>query len=233
MKPVEITWITDRAPDAVHALALEWMQDDERRRHDRFAFEHTRAEYRLARWLVRTALSRHAPVDPAAWRFVANAHGRPAIAAPACDLRFNLTHTPGLLAIAIAEGREVGLDAEDATRPGALESIAHRYFAPRELADLLALPDAHARRERFFALWTLKESYIKARGLGLALPLDSFAFSWQGQRLDFACDARAADEPARWHFRQYRPTARHRLALATERGNGDAPEPRLRFVPFT
>jgi 4'-phosphopantetheinyl transferase len=225
MSDVEVTWITDRAPGAIHDLALDWMQPEERARHDRFAFEHSKAEFRLARWLVRTTLSRHAPVEPAEWRFETNAHGRPAIARahglPA--LRFNLTHTPGLLAIAVAHGREVGLDAEDTWRPGETVGIAHRFFAPAELSALLALEAEHDRHERFFALWTLKEAYIKARGLGLALPLDCFAFTWPETGLAFSCDPRAGDDPSRWHFTRHRPTPRHALALAVERQGDEVP----------
>ncbi|MNS48137.1 4'-phosphopantetheinyl transferase sfp [compost metagenome] len=234
MSDVEVSWITDRAPAAIHDLALDWMQPDERARHDRFAFEHSKAEFRLARWLVRTTLSRHAPVAPADWRFETNAHGRPAIARAhgLPDLRFNLTHTPGLLAIAVARGREVGLDAEDITRPGETIGIAHRFFAPTELEALLALPDEADRHERFFALWTLKEAYIKARGLGLALPLDSFAFTWREDGLAFSCDARAEDESTRWHFTRHRPTPRHALALAVERQGGEPPVVAWREVTF-
>lgn len=226
MSDVEVTWIADRAPAAIHDLALAWMQPEERARHDRFAFEHSKSEFRLARWLVRTTLSRHAPVDPADWRFETNPHGRPAIARAhgLPELRFNLTHTPGLLAIAVARGREVGLDAEDTLRPGETVGIAHRFFAPPELDALLALEDEADRHERFFALWTLKEAYIKARGLGLALPLASFAFSWREDGLGFLCDARAGDDPARWHFTRHRPTPRHAMALAVERRDGDIPK---------
>lgn len=226
MTAVEVTWVTDDAPSDAHALALAWMQPDERARHDRFAFEHTRAEFRLARWLVRTTLSRHTGVDPAAWRFAANAYGRPEIVGPEAHRgwRFNLSHTPGMVAIAVAHGREVGLDVEDTWRPGDLLGIAPRYFAAPELSDLTALPDEAEQLDRFFQLWTLKESYIKARGMGLALPLDAFWFGWRGPEVHFGCDARANDDPARWHFTEVRPTRRHRLALAAERLGGDRPE---------
>ncbi|HXJ36899.1 MAG TPA: 4-phosphopantetheinyl transferase, partial [Candidatus Eisenbacteria bacterium] len=50
---------------------------DERVRHARFRLPATRRQHLVARALVRTVLSRYAAVEPGAWRFVANAHGRP------------------------------------------------------------------------------------------------------------------------------------------------------------
>lgn len=229
MSEVRVAWIpAAEAPPEAHALGLAWMQPEERAKHDRFAFEHSRAEYRLARWLSRAQLSRLAPVPPEAWRFEPNAHGRPEIVAPEArrGLRFSITHTPGLVAVAIAEGREIGLDAEDAGRAGDFLGIAHRYFAPSELAGLRALPDEAARRERFFELWTLKEAYLKARGVGLGLPLDCFAFGFEADGLSFACDARAGDEAGRWRFWRHLPTPRHRLAVATAGPAGGGP-PRI------
>lgn len=227
MSEVRVAWTpTADAPPEAHALGLAWMQPEEREKHDRFAFEHSRAEYRVARWLSRMQLSREAPVPPEVWRFAPNAHGRPEVVAPAAQrsLRFSITHTPGLVAVAIARGGEVGLDAEDAGRAGDFLGVAHRYFAPSELAELRALPDPAARLERFFALWTLKEAYLKARGVGLGLPLDCFAFGFGANGLSFACDARAGDDAGRWGFWQHRPTERHRLAVATTiRGADDGP----------
>lgn len=71
-------------------------------------------------------------------------------------------------------GRDVGVDVEEVRPTFGGEAIARRFFAPEEVATLLDLPEA-ARTLAFFHGWTRKEAYIKAQGLGLALPLDSFA----------------------------------------------------------
>ncbi len=100
---------------------------------------------------------------------------RSSIGPPACpDLRFNISHTDGLIACAVTIGREVGVDVEHVGRR-LTHDVAGRFFAPREVADLRALPDDEQQRV-FFDYWTLKEAYIKARGFGLALPLGDFAF---------------------------------------------------------
>src|SRR6185436_18685723 len=91
-------------------------------------------------------------------------------------LHFNLTNTRGLVACAVSVAHaEVGVDAEALDRSGETVAIADRYFSTEEVRALRALPES-AQRQRFFAYWTLKESYIKARGLGLRLPLDQFSF---------------------------------------------------------
>ncbi len=69
-----------------------------------------------------------------------------------------------------------GVDVEHCARTVSPLELAPTVFAEAELARLAAETDAAAQRERFFAYWTLKEAYIKARGLGLALPLKSFSF---------------------------------------------------------
>ena len=100
----------------------------ERDRWRRLRTWHGRREYLLTRELVRTTLSRYAPVDPRAWRFTANRHGRPEIDGPRCDvpLRFNVSHTPGLIVCAVACGRDVGVDVEAWDRPRNVVALADR-----------------------------------------------------------------------------------------------------------
>jgi 4'-phosphopantetheinyl transferase len=170
----------------------ELLIPDERARQRRYLFEHSRRQHLLTRVMVRSVLSRYAAVDPRAWRFGANPHGRPFIAAPAlaAPLAFNLAHTDGLIVCLVARSAEAGVDVEYTLRRSAFAQIAQRFFSDGEAAALRALPE-DAQRERFFAYWTLKEAYIKARGLGLALPLGAFAFALDGDDISIAFDALA------------------------------------------
>lgn len=188
----------------------------------RFAFERDRHQYLVTRVLIRTLLSRYFPVPPTSWTFRANAHGKPAIAGPAGlpPLEFNLSHTRGLIACAVTLGREVGIDVEDVERREVSRDLARRYFAPCE-ADHLDTLAAADRRRTFFDYWTLKEAYIKARGLGLALPLDRFSFHFDvagPPRIAFAPEL--PDDPCSWQFFQHRPSASHQMALAVHIGSG-------------
>jgi 4'-phosphopantetheinyl transferase len=200
------------------------LTDDERRRAQRFVQEGDRARFVLGRALARTMLSAYVDVKPRDWPIEIDERGRPELRRrlPGMpDLRFNLSHTPGLIACAVTIGREVGVDVEHIGRQLFHDDIPERFFSSREVADLRALP----RRDQpaaFFDYWTLKESYIKARGLGLALPLGQFTFLRHADRaptIVFAPELH--DDPASWQFAQFWPTADHRMAVAVRRQGDD------------
>jgi 4'-phosphopantetheinyl transferase len=199
----------------------------ERARRDRYMFEHSRREYLLTRALVRTTLSRYASPAPADWTFRENAWGRPEIdVAEHAWLRFNLSNTRGLIACAVARDRDIGLDVEITERPGETVEIADRFFSPTEVAALRALPK-DAQRARFFEYWTLKEAYIKARGMGLAIPLDQFSFLLEDRApIRVAFDPALGDDASAWQFEQLTLSPRHAAAAAVHRGA----RPDLSFV---
>lgn len=194
-------------------------------RCDRFYHHDDRARFLIARAMVRTMLSRYVPIPPEQWRFRIEDYGRPEVAEippGAPDLRFNLSHTRGLVACAVTVGRDIGVDVEYIHRP-LVHDIADRFFSPQEVADLRALP----RSEQpvvFFDYWTLKEAYIKARGLGLALPLGQFTFLRPPGAAPVICFApELHDDAATWQFAQFWPTRDHRMAVAVRRVGEDLP----------
>ena len=194
------------------------LNEQERCRQQRFHFARHRQQYLITRALVRTTLSRYAPIRPQDWQFVHNEHGRPDIAPGQIGqaLQFNLSHTDGLIACAVALDCELGVDVEDSQRDARTVDIAERFFSAQECYDLRAL-DRALQADRFFDYWTLKESYIKARGMGLAIPLGQFSFHLNSEQPDRAIrisfDQRLQDDPRRWQFRLLRLTERYRLAL--------------------
>ena len=186
-------------------------------KHQRLRVDKVRHEHLVTRATVRTVLSKYADRPPQAWVFEANEYGRPHIVDPPFQLLFNLSHTAGLLAVMVASAREVGVDVEYVDRRMTdLEDIARTHFAPSEVRELMALP-ASRRRARFFDYWTLKESYIKARGMGLSLPLEQFAFRLDGPTVQIDIDPRLADASSSWQFQQQQPTATHKAAVAVRR----------------
>lgn len=216
-----------------HEAYLALLAPEEHERMARLVFERDRRRFLLTRALVRTMLSRYAGVPPAEWAFIANVHGRPEIldrprGVP--DLRFNLSHTEGLIACAMTIGREVGVDVEHVQRR-LTQDVAGRFFAPSEVNNLKALPDDEQARA-FFDYWTLKEAYIKARGFGLALPLGDFAFTLAPPAPpQIAFEPALEDDPATWQFVQDWPTPVHRLALAVRREGADLPVRIRKVVP--
>jgi 4'-phosphopantetheinyl transferase len=199
----------------------------ERARRDRYMFERNRREYLLTRALVRTTLSRYAPVAPEAWTFRENQWGRPQVALAEHDgLVFNLSNTRGLIACVVAKGLEIGVDVEDTERGGATVGIADRFFSPREVAALHAQPEK-AQKSRFFDYWTLKEAYIKARGMGLAIPLDQFSFLLDdAPPIRIAFEPELGDDASTWQFEQFHLSPHHKTAAAVRRGVA----PNVRFV---
>lgn len=197
------------------ADAYTLLSPEERDKHRKFVFERHRREYLATRGLVRCALSRHREVARGAWAFRRNEYGRPELD-PDCGLRFNLTNHPSLVVCAVRDhGLEIGCDLEPLARGAEVLGIADSVFAPRELAELRALPAAQ-QPERALALWTLKEAYIKARSIGLTLPLQEFAFSFAAggaPRIEFT--SQISDSPERWRFAMLE-VADCRVALALE-----------------
>ena len=196
---------------------------DEVRRISRFVQPEDALRFVIGRALARTMLSRYADIEPRDWPLVIDEHGRPQLAGrprAAPDLRFNLSHTRGLIACAVTIGREVGIDVEHVHRR-LVHDVPERFFSPREVADLRALPEDE-QPIVFFDYWTLKEAYIKARGLGLALPLRQFTFLRAADRppsIEFAPELQ--DDPATWQFAQFWPTREHRMAVAVRRTGDD------------
>ena len=133
------------------------LTDDERQKIAGFRFPADRHRSLISRVLVRTTLSQYANVPVTRWRFRRNDHDRPEIASPASELRFNLSHTRGLVTCLVSRGREVGVDVEALDRKGRWLELADRFFAVREAEALrrIAEPD---RLQRFLEYWTLKES---------------------------------------------------------------------------
>lgn len=214
-------------PADVQARCLALLSPEEQVRQARFMQAKDRRQFLLGKVLVRSVLSRYRPLAPAAWTFTTTGHGKPTVAVEP-PLRFNLSHTDGLVVCAVTPDFDVGIDVESLSRTANLD-VARRFFAPAEVAFLESLPEAQRPRV-FFHFWTLKESYIKARGLGLSLPLEQFAFSLQEKRPPtIAFTPEMKDDPASWtfHLLDIAP-ATHQVAVAVHCPTAAALEVKVR-----
>jgi len=205
-----------------HAL----LDDEERRRGARFHFERDRLCHLVTRALVRTTLARYLDARPEELTFSANAFGKPALATfpggAAGRLEFNISHTNCLTILAVSGDGEIGVDVENAGRRDASIDIANRFFSPAEAMALRRTPAAR-RSLAFFELWTLKESYVKARGAGLSIPLDQFGFHFSAaDRLSFSVAAKQ-DDPSDWHFWQFHPGRDYVAALCARTTGSERP----------
>jgi 4'-phosphopantetheinyl transferase len=219
MAPAEVhVWLAalTATPDTSRAL-WEILDADERARALAFRFSLHRERFLVARATLRLILGRYLGQPPAGLPLRVGANGKPILASSVEDLRFNVSHSEDRALFAVAQAREVGVDIERVRDDPEIEEIARRTFSAREVDALLSLPVA-ARRSAFFACWTLKEAYLKARGDGLALPLDAFDVSIGGvegpARL---LDVRGAPgEPDRWALRALALDGPYQAALAVE-----------------
>ncbi|MBR0716861.1 4'-phosphopantetheinyl transferase superfamily protein [Bradyrhizobium liaoningense] len=198
----------------------EVMSADERQRADRFVFERHRHQFIYAHGMLRLALSEAAPdVAPSDWTFATGPHGRPFIAAPARPraLYFNLSHTEGCVACVVSGHEAVGVDVEELSPRRARMETAEGVFSRDEIASLQGLlPDEFVRG--FFDYWTLKEAYLKARGVGLHLPLDRFSMQISPDGIGVSFDPEIDDDAGKWRFTQTSPSSLHRLSIADGSG---------------
>jgi 4'-phosphopantetheinyl transferase len=166
--PLECVW--DLIP-----LFESTLSDDEKSRAARFHFTHDRESFIAARGILRGLAGAYLKRAPREVNFQYSPEGKPYISEENIDwpIRFNLSHALGTALYAFARGREVGIDLERVRSDFPREAIAERFFAPEEAAELRAVP-SELQAEGFFNCWTRKEAYVKARGKGLQIPLDSF-----------------------------------------------------------
>jgi len=201
-------------PQAGGRLETAGLSADERARAARFHFERDRARFLRGRAALRHLLAGYAGLEARALIFAPGAHGKPAL--PGTGLEFNLSHSGGCAVLAVTRGRRVGVDVERIQTERATPSLARRFFAPAEAAAVATAAPAD-RAITFFRCWTRKEAYVKARGEGLALPLDRFEVPLEPdatRALTFARDDPA--EIGRWSLRELEPAPDHLGALVVE-----------------
>jgi 4'-phosphopantetheinyl transferase len=181
--------------------ALALLNNEERQQQQRFIPPAKKHEFLVTRVLVRSVLGEMLGMSPVALTFVRNEWGRPALAPDliSAPLHFNISHTDGLVVCLISSEHEVGVDTERLSRAPTLLSLAPRVFSPEELSALRKLPEIE-QSQRAVHLWTLKESYIKARGMGLAIPLEGFSFHFDRGGIRLEITPELNDDGANWEF---------------------------------
>lgn len=171
------------------------LSDDERERAARFRFDVHRVRYIAGRAQLRMLLASYIGASPEELVFSYGANDKPSLPAPAPY--FNLSHSGGLALYAVTADAEVGIDVELYDTSFSNRGIPERFFAPDEVLALRALPEELQPRG-FLQLWTRKEAFIKARGDGLSLALDSFSVTLGEDRPSLVRTGWSQQEPAQW-----------------------------------
>ena len=200
-------------------------------KQQRYKFAKDRHDALITRAFIRDLLSYYADIAPQDWQFEKGEKDKPEIINCPLPLRFNISHTKNLIICAVTLEDDIGCDVENTGRSNDVLAIAERYFSPKESKELFALPVAQ-QRNRFFDYWTLKESYIKAWGLGLAIPLKDFSFNIADtedkhkelfsikHNISLSFAEHRVDEPQIWRSWLVYPTAaldekqQHRIAIS-------------------
>ena len=115
--------------------------------------------------------------DPTDLDFGESEHGKPILVYPA-GWHFNLSHSHGAIAVAVAND-PLGIDLEYAQRQANWSAIAKRQFCEQENVQLDASP-AGLRNARTVQLWTAKEAWVKASGVGVVGMDRAPTLAWRG-----------------------------------------------------
>jgi 4'-phosphopantetheinyl transferase len=208
-------WLVDLdADDTTASRAL--LSADETVRAGRFVFDHHRRRFVAGRSELRRILADELNTAPAALSFTYNTSGKPELNHGAPPVRFNLSHSDRYALVALTTAGAVGVDIEK-TRPIAdVLRLARTAFSSNELETLTALPDS-ARQAAFFAGWTRKEAYIKARGDGIRMLGDFDVALTPEEPVRLKRVEGDADEPARWTLVSLTPVPGYAAALCVER----------------
>ncbi|MFE9767979.1 4'-phosphopantetheinyl transferase family protein [Streptomyces sp. NPDC005808] len=226
----------DLAPGIAATLASYWLDENEREVAGRFLFERDRRQYLVAHALVRRVLALETGIPEAEAIIWRSSRGRPFLQTPAGGLPrgadtldFNLSHANAYNLLGVSRGLRIGVDLERLDRgERGLENIIATFSAEEQdwIADAAS---GRPRSRRALRLWTLKEAYSKARGLGLGLPFDSFAFTLTEDRGVLAFRPPPDDSAAHWRFLEIEPVAEVLAAVAVEVDAGHPPAVHLHY----
>ena len=179
------------ADDEVHVWRIridctpsnaQWtrLSADERERAARFHFDEHRHAYVVAHAELRAILALYSGRDARSLVFALNEFGKPSLVTGPSGTapRFNLSHSGGYALLAVAQSGEVGVDVERWHEEAEHLELSERFFSPAEREALRALTSESSEVVRgFFAAWSRKEAYLKARGYGITQGLDHFDVS--------------------------------------------------------
>ncbi|WPT15211.1 Putative 4'-phosphopantetheinyl transferase [Picochlorum sp. SENEW3] len=181
----------------------------------------------VARAYLRRVLAEYPTMtaSPCDLVFSRNKHGKPELVcgdAPS-PIRFNLTHTRGVVGVAVSTENAIGIDVEAQARETREMKLAQKYFSQDELAVLQDIPPGPERRSMFVRIWTLKEAYVKAigRGIGAHPGMSSFGFVLDiaHQQIDFRPSDKEPCTRDCWFFQLVEPLPGYVGALCAEGGH--------------
>lgn len=192
------------------------LSNQELNRYYSFKFARDSCKYLTSRILLRNALSSYCRTLPSDWEFCHARYGKPYLrpAPSQYRLKFNLSRTNDLSAIVISAGREVGIDVEDIRSIDDPMPVATEAFSSVEIEELLRL-EPGLRRQVFLEDWTLKEAYLKARGIGLSGSLEEVSWDRSDGKRTLQFNGNKSD-CVNWRALLEFPSVEHVCCVAAE-----------------
>jgi len=203
--------------DVVHTLEKH-LSMDELRRADRYRREMDRTRYVIAHGALRELLADYTSETPRNISFGRTATGKPFLIDDQGEqrLRFTLSHSGEWAVVALALSTDVGIDIEQIDSDVSVEAVAERFFSRGEFEALREVP-SEQRIVAFFAAWTRKEAYVKARGEGIAGRLRDFSVSVDPEQPPILLtDSMDPDVALHWRIYDLDRDSGYAAALAVE-----------------
>lgn len=204
-------WLLDinRFSAADYAYAERIMSDSEHQRAQKM--QRGKENYIASRWLLRKVLAHYTGIAADSITFLRTDKGKPCL--PNSNIHFSLSHSGHWALLAVANCELIGVDIEAIKTTRKLSAIAEHYYHPLEVTQLQALV-GDVQRDYFYRLWTLKEAFLKATGLGISAGLEKICFALNDDSINAKIALEQAGESADWQFHQWALTAQDYCALA-------------------
>jgi 4'-phosphopantetheinyl transferase len=208
-------------PENAFARLRKVLSGDEQERASRFHFEKDARRFIVARGSMRSILGAYTQSRAEDLRFVYSAQGKPSLQSPVSDIRFNVSHSRDLALLAIARGRDLGVDVEWKNEAIEVEKLAERFFSIQEHRSLLNQGPGK-KIAAFFRGWTCKEAFLKAQGMGLSRSLSSFDVDMNvGQPARLLATRPDATEADHWFLCELEVAEQYAAAVAVEGSIGE------------
>jgi 4'-phosphopantetheinyl transferase len=194
-------------------LTDNWLDQSEQNKVEKLHFLRDKTLYQLSHYMLRWVLSQYLNMQPQQIEFDTNQYGKPSV--KGCNkLFFNLSHTNGVSVIALSKNKTIGIDVEKINPKIEVNSIADNFFHPNEVKQLNQLSQ-NERPSAFYKIWTLKEAYIKAKGMGLSIPLRDFNFNFDSPNIvDVNFNYSLKEIPSDWKFTSYESEKYHNFIVS-------------------
>jgi 4'-phosphopantetheinyl transferase len=218
-----LVWLWTHDLQGIETAPPEWLElldNDECWRASQFRQEKDRIAYIAAHALLRSALIHTLKIPKASLIIDHKKSGKPFLNVPRdITLDITLSHTSGMVAVALSQAGNVGVDVESIELKHIPDNDFSAYGLGHKEIELLASLSEHERRETFIDLWTSREAVAKADGRGLSLPFSQIEID---RSLGIATiHEEGSSAKTHWTLWREQPSPVHRLALAWPRGRGE------------